>query len=673
MSDRTTVPAPRPQVGTTARRGVRAVPLIVAAAALSLASAGPPADAGADPLAADRAAASPEPAGPEVVTHPERTAAFGKDFGDVKLIWFTMTNCGPCQTIRPFIERMHADGLPIYKVDLNGRPDLAQRFGVNSAPTFLLQVNGEEVHRSAGVPGGDGYGVAQRLRTRLTSAMTANAAALARAERDRQPERLPETPRRPVEPSDVPLQLTGGREQGSPESDRGGFFDWLKFKKDEERNGPKTIDDPFADADPAGFASADEPGADRSGAAAASGGYERSAVADAPPVSPERDPMKTVVRIQVFDAQGLNFGSGTVIASRPGRAVVLTCGHIFRTHKPGGRIEVETFADGAPRAWPATLIGFDEQSDVGLLAVQCPHTVPASALAPPGVAPGDKVVSVGCDGGKEPTRQGHRVQRVPACMGPKNFSCTGQPQLGRSGGGCFDGAGRLIGVVWSRSEDPPEGIYTAIEPINALLDKHGLTALKPPPAGSGSAPATSPEPEFESPGGTNAEQFAGAEAFDAEDSPATDDPAAEVWMDALFEEGDPTAAPARTASVDPPAAPQSRPAATRESSAAVADVLGAAGGSEITCIIRPLGPEGGPTRIVVINKATQRTLALLQGDAAGGAVETSLYQPTPAGTPTAPAAPAAPLRLGNGIVRTRGDAPGTACRPLVCRPRRVRR
>ncbi|WP_145358885.1 trypsin-like peptidase domain-containing protein [Alienimonas californiensis] len=649
------------------------MPLFVAAAALSLASAGPPADAGPDPLAADQAATPEQPVVPNRLSHPERTAAFaGQGEGDVKLIWFTMTNCGPCQTIRPFIERMHADGLPIFKVDLNSRPDLAQRFGVNSAPTFLLEVNGEEVHRSSGVPGGDGYGVAQRLRTRLTSAMTANAAEIARAERSRQPERLPETPRRPAEPSDVPLQLTGGREQGAAESDRG-LFDWLKFKKSqEESDGPKTIDDPFADADPSGFASADEPGA---APAAPSGGYERTAAVDAPPVSPERDPMKTVARIQVFDDAGLNYGSGTVIASRPGRAIVLTCGHIFRSHQPGGRIEVETFADGAPHAWPATLIGFDEKSDVGLLAVQCPTTVPASALAPPGVFPGDKVVSVGCDGGKEPTRQGHRVQRVPACVGPKNFSCTGQPQLGRSGGGCFDGAGRLMGVVWSRSEDPPEGIYTAIEPINALLDQHGLTALKPPPAGStpGEAPAASPESGFDSPGAAAAApQFAGAEAVDAEDGAATDNPAAEVWMDALFEEGAPTAAPARTAAVDPSAA-AARPAATRESSAAVADVLGAAGGSEITCIIRPLGPEGGPTRIVVINQATQRTLALLQGDAAGGAVETSLYQPTAAQAASAPEAPVAPLRLGNGIVRTHGDAPASFCRPVVCRPRRIRR
>ena len=665
MSDRTALTAFRPRLGTPRRRGVRIAPLALAAGALLLASAGPPADAGSDPLTADREA--PTTPG-ESLAEVERTAAFATQGAnsDVKLIWFTMTNCGPCQTIRPYIERMHADGLPIFKVDLNSQPDIARRFGVNSAPTFVLEVNGEEAWRSSGVPGGDGMGVAQRLRSRLTSAITASEARIAREERSRQPERLPETPRRPIDTAEVPLHLTGGAER---ESERGGFFDLFRRKKS-TNDDPKPIDDPFAGADSGGFddvAAADfgdAPGyadspefASNDFSAADAGrndaGPRSSASGDGPPRVPSRDPMQTVARIQVFDEAGVNLGSGTVIASRPGRAIVLTCGHIFRSYQPGGRIEVETFGDGAPRLSPATLIGFDEKSDVGLLALECSEVIPASHLAPGGIAAGDRVISVGCDGGKAPTRQNHVVQRVPAVVGPNNFSCTGQPQLGRSGGGCFDAKGRLVGVVWSRSEKPPEGIYTAIEPIEALLEKHGLTALKAP------SPAAASDDTL----------FAGAAPTDAVDGfadhdPATDDPDTAAMLDALFDEGNPGAPTPRTAAAEP-----AIPPTTRASSAAVADVLGRSGGAEITCIIRPLGPQGGPTRIVVINKATDRTLALLQGDAAGGAVETSLYQPAP----KAPAAPVRPTRPGCGIARTRGDAPRSFCRPLVCRPRRVRR
>ncbi len=596
-----------------------------------------------------------------------------------------MTNCGPCQTIRPYVERMAADGLPVFKVDLNSRPDLAQQFQVNSAPTFVLEVNGRETWRSSGVPGGDGFGVAQRLRTRLTTAVTANAAQIARAQRGaggssgRGPAPPNATPRRPVEPSEVPLQLTGGRDENQSESG-GGFFSWLKGKPKDE--GPKTIDDPFAAADPAGFASSNPPSfaSETSAAGSAADGV------DAPPVSPTRDPMKTAIRIRVFDNRGKNLGSGTIIASRPGRAVALTCGHIFKSYQPGARIEVDTFAHGAPRTFPATLIGFELKSDVGLLAIDCPEVLPASPLAAAGITTGDKVVSVGCDGGDEPTLQGHVVLRVPACTGPANFSCTGQPLQGRSGGGCFDAAGRLVGVVWSRMEEPPAGLYSAIEPINALLDKHGLTALKAP-AATPATPAArtsladavfpgdafpddaafpaSQSPHAAAPSSNPPTSLTHAGASDADDRPATDDPAADAGIDAFWGEADP--APARTASAE------SLPPATATSSAAVADALGASGGAEITCIIRPLGPNGGPTRIVVINQATQRTLALLQGDAAGGAVETSLYQPTTAAPAPTSTPPPPPIRLGNGIGRTAGDAPRTFCRPLVCRPRRVRR
>ncbi|MEM9703065.1 MAG: thioredoxin family protein, partial [Planctomycetota bacterium] len=172
---------------------MRVVPLAIAAAAVSLASAGPPADAGTDP---QTAGAPADPGAAPSVCRAERTAAYaegatGRPAGEVKLIWFTMTNCGPCQTIRPYVERMAAEGLPVFKVDLNRRPDIAQRFGVNSAPTFILQERGRETWRTAGVPGGDGFGVARRLRDRLARAMTADDARLARNARGAAPSASP--------------------------------------------------------------------------------------------------------------------------------------------------------------------------------------------------------------------------------------------------------------------------------------------------------------------------------------------------------------------------------------------------------------------------------------------------------------------------------------------------
>ena len=40
--------------------------------------------------------------------------------------------------------------------------------------------------------------------------------------------------------------------------------------------------------------------------------------------------LQSSVRLRVRDAKGVNYGSGTIIESRPDKTLILTCGHIFR-------------------------------------------------------------------------------------------------------------------------------------------------------------------------------------------------------------------------------------------------------------------------------------------------------------------------------------------------------
>src|SRR5690606_18577848 len=47
-------------------------------------------------------------------------------------------------------------------------------------------------------------------------------------------------------------------------------------------------------------------------------------------VATDADPLAASTRIRVKDGGSINYGSGTIISSRPGLSVVLTCGHIFR-------------------------------------------------------------------------------------------------------------------------------------------------------------------------------------------------------------------------------------------------------------------------------------------------------------------------------------------------------
>ena len=91
--------------------------------------------------------------------------------GGVRLLWFTSANCGPCQQIRPHVERMAADRLPVFKVDTAARPDVMRQYNVTGVPTFVLEAGGREAWRGVGVPGGDARGTADRMRSRLTRAL----------------------------------------------------------------------------------------------------------------------------------------------------------------------------------------------------------------------------------------------------------------------------------------------------------------------------------------------------------------------------------------------------------------------------------------------------------------------------------------------------------------------
>ena len=85
----------------------------------------------------------------------------------VQMLFFSSDSSAPDLSIRPTVERMQEEGLPIVTVKTDERPDLMQRYGVTGVPTFILLRNGEETWRSVGVPGGDAAGLARRLRDKV--------------------------------------------------------------------------------------------------------------------------------------------------------------------------------------------------------------------------------------------------------------------------------------------------------------------------------------------------------------------------------------------------------------------------------------------------------------------------------------------------------------------------
>ena len=66
------------------------------------------------------------------------------------LLDFSATWCGSCQTMEPTLKRLAADGYPVQKIDIDQRRDLAQRYNIQSLPTFVLLVNQQEAGRIVG-------------------------------------------------------------------------------------------------------------------------------------------------------------------------------------------------------------------------------------------------------------------------------------------------------------------------------------------------------------------------------------------------------------------------------------------------------------------------------------------------------------------------------------------
>src|SRR5207245_2056680 len=110
-------------------------------------------------------------------------------------------------------------------------------------------------------------------------------------------------------------------------------------------------------------------------------------------------------RIKIDDGNGHSVGSGTIIDSRDGEALVLTCAHIFRDSQGKGKISVDLFSPGAPKGIPGRLISYDAKSDVGLLSIRPGKPVVAARVAPASltVRKNDQVVNVGCSLGANPT------------------------------------------------------------------------------------------------------------------------------------------------------------------------------------------------------------------------------------------------------------------------------
>mgnify|MGYP002623261188 CR=1 FL=1 len=449
---------------------------------------------------------------------------------------FSATWCGPCQQMNPIVSRLKREGLPIRKVDVDQERALAERYNITSIPAFVLVVDGEEVARSVGAT------TEANLRRMLAKIPSQPA-------RTRTlPEPEPLVADTPAEDQQLPRDRTKPPLRTEPEE--------IAAAPEKESLWERMI-----------------PGAKRDEPYEALG---QEPEATDPGQPPAHLPLAASSRIRVAINGNLNLGSGTVISSRPGQTLIVTCGHIFRDMTEESKIEVDLFTGESHRTFIGKVVNYDLEADVGLIVVPTDTAVPSTAIAGDSVtlATGDQVACIGCSGGNPPTREQMRLTAVNKYNGPDNIECTGTPVQGRSGGGLFNLDGELIGVCIAADKESNRGLYAHAFAVHDLLDDSNLAYLYQPrqePA----APESAIADNLETP--TDPGTSAAPPACDAEP-------------------------PVETTPAKPPAGPAT----------GLTDV--AAGDAEVVVIIRPRGQPNAASRVVIINQASRKFLSYLDGE-----------------------------------------------------------
>jgi len=369
---------------------------------------------------------------------------------DVILLDFSASWCGPCRSMAPLVDEVAAAGWIVRHVDVDREGDLVRRFGVTGVPCYVLLVKGEEVDR---INGATTRTELERLLAKSRPA--ANPAAVAAVPGAAVAPAIAGIPI-PSRASETPLTVEAA---------------------------PRALPSvPATVLGPPGVGGAPRPDP-RSLADAAPRQPRPAPAAVQPPLDPaaraalEQRLLAATARLRVDGGQGVSLGTGTVIDCRQGEALILTCGHIFRDSAGKGRVEVDLFSSSGERGLAGQVIAWDLKRDLALVSIFTDASIDPVRVG--GVerstTTGEPVVTVGCNGGKDPTIHHSRVTAVDKYLGPPNVQVAGQPVQGRSGGGLFGTDGTLIGVCNAADPTDNEGLFAALPSIHEQLDESGLS------------------------------------------------------------------------------------------------------------------------------------------------------------------------------------------------------
>ncbi|MDR0704323.1 MAG: trypsin-like peptidase domain-containing protein [Planctomycetaceae bacterium] len=192
------------------------------------------------------------------------------------------------------------------------------------------------------------------------------------------------------------------------------------------------------------------------------------------------------VKLRVDADNTHSWGTGTIIDTRKGEALILTCGHIFRDSQGKGKIEVHLFGQNSTVRVFGRCLHYDLEIDLALVVIVPPCPVQAIPIAPPQyrILPEQRVLSVGCDGGANPTVREHRVMSTDRIGTPREnalpfhyIQVFGAPVSGRSGGGLFTEDGYLIGVCNTADPVQNDGHFVPPQMIRHVLQSMQLSEI----------------------------------------------------------------------------------------------------------------------------------------------------------------------------------------------------
>jgi thiol-disulfide isomerase/thioredoxin len=356
--------------------------------------------------------------------------------GETVLLDFYGDACPPCREMAPVVDHLIAKRYPIRKVNVDREPALAQRYRVTGIPCFVMLVDGREVDRVTGAT------TSQRLQQMCARA-------------------LPPPP----------------LERGSS----------VQLVANEQPN-PAAVAIPAVESNRTFATSSPDRGPVASDRGVVPAAFEKSAASPPPAwqlTSPDwtatadaqqrimAELVAATVRLRIQDPDGQSCGSGTIIDARQGRALVLTCGHLFRDSQGRGQIEVDLFWPDAAEKVPGRLVHYDLDRDLALLSIPLSGAMKVAHVAPArfSIAKGARVVNVGCNNGDVPTPRESRVTSIDRFQGHPNIEASGEPVQGRSGGGLFSSEGYLIGVCNAAVPTDNEGLYAGLASVQAFIDQ----------------------------------------------------------------------------------------------------------------------------------------------------------------------------------------------------------